>query len=504
MSGLPNIGDVVANRYRVGALIEQAPAYSAFRVTDLDVEVDVALWWMKSELLPDDRKRDAFIGAVVDMRGLIHPHLRRLYDAGRRGEDVYLTTQLSSVEGMLLRLGTGRRSPEIDVIRYANAMAEALDAAHKLGHVHGWMVPWDIVQVAGQIKIGGVGLYRDVDMIAARGCWRDWERYVAPEVREAGLATPASDVYSMSAILVEIASGLSVPDLGESTEALASEQIKLADVLAQGLSLSPDRRPQTPDELGRRMREVMVDERIPTAERAAQEPPPGVGLPLSLSDDDETIVYNEGAKPLANLGENEEPPTTIESPRARQSKVTDPMYGGSLSSGSMALPTAIGDEESAPTVIDPPEGVSDHGGTRRGMAGSLPTAIGEQESQPTAIENPAVPMSGEPPPPAGDRSSSRTMSNPPQFVSMKPPSEPGKKSGTPVIAAIDQPGMKPRVRSIAESMGKPTAPAGSLGNYAPPRTSGGAPSGSKLWLVVLGVAVLVAGAIAATYFLTGG
>jgi serine/threonine protein kinase len=80
-------------------------------------------------------------------------------------------------------------------------VAEALETVHAAGYVHGRLTPGDIVQVSGLVKIGGAGLYRDLDVDAARRAWANASRYLAPEVIGPGQATPVSDVYSLAVIL---------------------------------------------------------------------------------------------------------------------------------------------------------------------------------------------------------------------------------------------------------------------------------------------------------------
>ena len=65
-STVPATGDRVAGRYEVAGRIGEAPAYTALRVVDREAELELVLWWMRPELFPDDIRRDAFVGAVVD------------------------------------------------------------------------------------------------------------------------------------------------------------------------------------------------------------------------------------------------------------------------------------------------------------------------------------------------------------------------------------------------------------------------------------------------------
>jgi serine/threonine-protein kinase len=166
-----------------------------------------------------------------------------------------------ALDPTLSRLGGGRPGGEMDILRYATALCEGLEAGHSAGYVHGRLVPSDIVEVAGQIKISGIGLYRGLDPILVSERWGDLRRYLAPEVLESGAATPRSDVYSMGAILAELASGMAHRDLHETVELLAGDQGALADVLARAVARSADKRPGRPAELLGLVRRLYVDSR---------------------------------------------------------------------------------------------------------------------------------------------------------------------------------------------------------------------------------------------------
>lgn len=96
---------------------------------------------------------------------------------------------------------------------------------------------------------------------------------------------------------------------------------------------------------------------------------------------------------------------------------------------------------------------------------------------------------------------------PPVFVSMKPPSEPGTRERTPMVAAIERPEMQPRLRPLSEPSSAPPARAsGSLGRYAPPRERALTPRdrGSLLLYVVLIAAAALLGAVVAWWLRSAG
>ncbi len=434
------IGAVVAGRYEVRDRTLTGPAYVDYRVFDREIEVELSLWWMDPTLYGDENPRAAFESGARSVKKLSHPHVRRLYESGRAGTGLYAALQLGALDPTLSRLGGGRPASEMDVLRYATALCEGLEAGHAAGYVHGRLVPADIVDVAGHIKISGIGLYRGLDPILVADRWGDLRRYLAPEVLESGAATPRSDVYSMGAILAELASGMAHRDLRETIELLAGDQGALADILARAVARSADKRPGRPAELLGLVRRLYIDSSRATIDRG--EVPPEVTpttLPRFGEDDgldDKTI---EESSPL------------FKDPSAAPKS---PLFG-----------------PNAPTLLG-----------RRAAVTRPPTAV---PATPPRAEPPVVvePML-EPAPPAAP-----VML---QVQSHKPPS-PEAPPGTPILPAIDRPELQPVLRPIS-SVAKPSYQPGALGNYAPPAAAPAAGARRRRWPWVLLVAMIVAAA----------
>jgi len=311
------MGEVFAGRYRLDRRLAETPAYSAIEAHDLDDDEAVELWFVREELVPTATQRDLVVRSALDMQTVEHPHLRVVRDAGLVQSQVYLAMEPAIVGGVRKRLATGRPAPDNDLVLYATSVTEALEAAHARAYMHGRMIPEDIVSVDGLVKLGGVGLWSDVELSAARRLWRPADRFLAPEVRESGQISPAADVYSLAVLILELASGAGDAPIHEATQALVLAQPRLADVLTPALSPAPRHRPSSVAELLRRIRQVLVDDKVPTSRREAAVPTPelfkgaairrDVGAPaVVVDDDDEPLGFDEsntdsgvGAEPQA-------------------------------------------------------------------------------------------------------------------------------------------------------------------------------------------------------------
>ncbi|MEM9492888.1 MAG: hypothetical protein AAGC55_27310, partial [Myxococcota bacterium] len=79
-----------------------------------------------------------------------------------------------------------------------------------------------------------------------------------------------------------------------------------------------------------------------------------------------------------------------------------------------------------------------------------------------------------------------------EVISLKPPGEPGAAQRTPIVPAIEQPGMRPHLRPSQPVPSHPAPPSGALGHYAPPATTAHyrQPAGGKTALFLVLAALL--------------
>lgn len=490
------VGQLVGDRYELRAALEATPAYLPYRAYDREVEVEVALWHMRDVLFPDPARRQAFIGAVVDMRQLSHPNVRRMFDAGDVGGVLFATAQLDTDDGMLPRPGDGHALGDDDLVHYTTSVVAALEAAHEAGHLHGHLVPTDIVHVAGLIKVGGAGLYRDVDRTAARGCFIRAERFIAPEVLSGGMPSPAADVYSLAALLAELASGRSSDDVTETLAELHARKPALADALRRALAIAPERRPASPDRLFHDIAVALGVEptRAERAKPVAPEPEPVSALfpaaPIlpgesaarapGSSPDRSPAQPTRRMRPVGKRGDDWAEPadveTMVEGPWVAATDAAPPAVAvpAAVSGPPRApVPTAAPGGDSGPTIFDP----------RAHAPVPAPTA-------------PAV-VSGAAPQPVA-----RAASAPIKIVSRK-----AQEAPAPVrpqrVAAVDRPELKPVVRPIS-TVRPGVHNARELGRYAPPKQAGQAAAPARrvpTWALVVGAVVLATAVGLAVYFL---
>ena len=142
---------------------------------------------------------DAFRQAMREVVALNHPTILKLDEAILASDKVLLVYESFAGEtlGSLL---TKRRLPAPTSLNLIVQLAEALTTAHKLGVTHQWVSPRTVLSDDdGRIKLVGIGLR---DVLADRDSTS--QAYLSPEVREDGMVGPASDVYSLGLLAVEL------------------------------------------------------------------------------------------------------------------------------------------------------------------------------------------------------------------------------------------------------------------------------------------------------------
>lgn len=209
---------------------------------------------------------------------LHHPSVVGVYDVGDDPEvGPYLVFEY--VPGATLKSilrSQGKLSPN-DVVRFADQIAAALDAAHELGIIHRDIKPDNLlVTEDGRVKLTDFGVARLPDAQLTRdGQFLGTPCYAAPETLTRSEYSRSSDLFSFGAVLYEVVTGVrafpgddavavahsvihdtprkpsEVPGRGEIVEGLD-------ELLMRCLSKEPETRPRSASEIARAIRAVYV------------------------------------------------------------------------------------------------------------------------------------------------------------------------------------------------------------------------------------------------------
>jgi serine/threonine protein kinase/tetratricopeptide (TPR) repeat protein len=209
--------------YEVVALIGAGGMGDVYRARDLRLERDVALKVLDPLAAFDPEYRRRFEDEAKSASGLNHPNIVTIYGVGEEGGATFIAMEL--VHGLTLRehLSVGAM-PIRSALDIAVQLTSALAAAHVVGIVHRDLKPENVmVTPEGLVKVLDFGIAKRLfphvvsDDDAGAPTIRTGETegstivgtvgYMSPEQAVGLPAGPASDQFSLGAILYEMVAG---------------------------------------------------------------------------------------------------------------------------------------------------------------------------------------------------------------------------------------------------------------------------------------------------------
>jgi WD40 repeat protein/tRNA A-37 threonylcarbamoyl transferase component Bud32 len=157
----------------------------------------------------EDQQR--FVAEAEAVAALQHPHIVQLFESGRHEGHCYFTLEFVAGGSLWGRL-QGKPLPPNEAARLVEPLAEAMHAAHGKGIIHRDLKPANVLLTEdGTPKITDFGLAKKVDVgsgVTTTGTILGSPSYMAPEQASGKKQVgPASDIYSLGAILYECLTG---------------------------------------------------------------------------------------------------------------------------------------------------------------------------------------------------------------------------------------------------------------------------------------------------------
>jgi serine/threonine protein kinase len=207
--------------YEITAKLGEGGMGEVYRARDSKLERDVALKVLPAVLSADADRLDRFQREAKALAALDHPGIVTVYSVEEADGVHFLTMQL--VEGTPLdRAIPGRGLPFERWLAIATGLAEALAAAHGKGIVHRDLKPSNVMLTPdGRVKILDFGLAKmawpskgdavDPDLptlaLTQEGVVVGTVPYMSPEQVRGQPVDERSDLFSLGAVLYEMASG---------------------------------------------------------------------------------------------------------------------------------------------------------------------------------------------------------------------------------------------------------------------------------------------------------
>jgi eukaryotic-like serine/threonine-protein kinase len=317
------IGETISH-YRILAALGSGGMGQVFRAEDTRLGRPVAVKFLSQQLAHDPASLERFQREARAASSLNHPGICTIYDVGEYQAQPFLVMEL--LEGQTLRERTGGRAlPNDLLLEFGAQIADALEAAHSRGILHRDIKPANIfVTSRGQAKILDFGLAKqtapshvaeaigtsgastlpttDNLLLTSPGSALGTVAYMSPEQARGEELDARTDLFSLGAVLYEMATGQSAFSGGTSAvifDAILNRNpvapsilnpnvpFKLEEIIGKTLEKDRELRYQTAAELRADLKRLRRDLGAP-AGFAASDSAVAVGLAQPGSDSGRT------------------------------------------------------------------------------------------------------------------------------------------------------------------------------------------------------------------------
>jgi serine/threonine-protein kinase len=219
--------ETLGGRYRLLELLGEGGMARVYKGQDTLLERTVAIKVLREQFAADPQVLALFQGEARAAARLSHPHIVAVYDVGEERGRPYIVMEY--VEGPSLKEVLDREGPlsVSRVVEIARQVCAGLQYAHERGIVHRDIKPHNILLPPhGLAKIADFGIARALGAasVTQPGTVFGSPYYLSPEQARGEECTPASDIYSLGAVLYEAATGRP-PFQGDSPVATALKHV---------------------------------------------------------------------------------------------------------------------------------------------------------------------------------------------------------------------------------------------------------------------------------------
>ena len=261
------IGQVISH-YRIVAKLGGGGMGIVYKAEDTRLNRFVALKFLPDEVESDPQAITRFRREAQAASALNHPNICTVYDIGEQDGRHFIAMEL--LEGQTLQARIGARPIPLEAfLHLALQIADALEAAHRQGIVHRDLKPSNIfVSARGDAKILDFGLAKRLQLasldsadtptitgsITLRGEIVGTLGYMSPEQVQDKDVDARSDIFSLGAVLYEMATGKPA-FTGDSTATIIAEILRGNPKPAKALNS------EVPDELQRILSKALEKDR---------------------------------------------------------------------------------------------------------------------------------------------------------------------------------------------------------------------------------------------------
>jgi len=226
------------NRYTLLGVLGEGSLGTVYRARDLDLERLVAI---KVLNVNDISARERFLDEIVAVRHLHHPNIISFYEANTVEEILYYVQEYVEGESLDVLLERVGRLPVEQAIAVAEAVASALEYAHRQRILHRDVKPANILIPRGArmpefsgaklVDFGVVGLLQVTTQTTVSGQIFGTPQYMSPEQLLGEPQDERTDVYGLGALLFTMVIGY--PPFGEDKASNTNQLQQLHRIISE-------------------------------------------------------------------------------------------------------------------------------------------------------------------------------------------------------------------------------------------------------------------------------
>ncbi len=213
------VGDVLAGRFRLAALLGEGGMGQVFAAEDTLVGSTIAIKVIHPGFIAHPEARSHLIDELRMARLVTDPHICRLYDVVECPADsvsgislLFLTMELFAGETLAERLGRDSRLPVGEAKLLAGQITWALATLNSSGVIHGDLKPANIMLTVKDSKPHAVvmdfGLSSSTQEAGSTPVSGGTPAYLAPERLAGGPPSPAADQWALGLVMAQMFTGL--------------------------------------------------------------------------------------------------------------------------------------------------------------------------------------------------------------------------------------------------------------------------------------------------------
>jgi serine/threonine-protein kinase len=226
-SGSILVDSLFADRYQLARVLGGGGMAEVYLARDRKLDRDIALKVLPHRYACDPESVERFRREAGAAARLNHPHIVQIYDWGEAAGTYYISMEYVSGRSLKEVIREEGSLPFEKIVSVATQVLDALAFVHAAGFVHRDIKPQNILlDDRGRAKVADLGIVRAADSggMTAKGSILGTAQYLSPEQAQGQTATPASDLYSLGAVMYEMATGRP-PFAGENPVALALQHV---------------------------------------------------------------------------------------------------------------------------------------------------------------------------------------------------------------------------------------------------------------------------------------